>query len=122
MMKFSETHEWIDVSGKIGTVGVTHFAQKELGDIVYVELPKVGKQVKAGEQAAVLESTKAAADVYSPVSGVILGVNETLTSASELVNQAPETKGWLFKIELSNPRELDTLLDEKNYRSKSSSS
>lgn len=110
-MKFTETHEWIDVKDGIGVVGVSNYAQKELGDIVYVELPKVGKEVKKGEEAAVLESTKAAADVYAPVSGKITEVNIALTQASELVNSSPESKGWLFKIILSDPKELDNLLD-----------
>lgn len=116
-MKYTNTHEWIDLKGDIGTVGITDHAQKELGDIVYVELPKVGKTVQAGEEAVVLESTKAAADVYSPISGTILEVNSSLTSASELVNQSPEASGWLFKIKPSNPKELDKLLDETAYRS-----
>ena len=117
-MKFSETHEWINVEDGVGTVGVSNFAQKELGDIVYVELPQVGKTVKAGEEAAVLESTKAAADVYTPVSGTIVEVNTALTSASEMVNKSPEQEGWLFKIELSSPQELDKLLEAKDYQSK----
>lgn len=117
-MKFSETHEWIEVQNGIGTVGVSDYAQKELGDIVYVELPQVGKSVHAGEEAAVLESTKAAADVYSPVSGTIVEVNQELTSASELVNKSPEKSGWLFKIKLNAPQELDQLLDAKAYQAK----
>lgn len=117
-MKFTETHEWLELKDGIGVVGVTHHAQKELGDIVYVELPKVGKQVKAGEEAAVLESTKAAADVYAPVSGTIVEVNQSLTEASELVNKSPEKEGWLFKIRPANPKEIDSLLDEKTYQSK----
>lgn len=115
-MKFTESHEWIDVHEGIGTVGVTNYAQKELGDIVYVELPKVGKAVRAGEEAAVLESTKAAADVYAPVSGLIIEVNELLNSASDLVNKSPEKEGWLFKIKLSIPDEMDHLLDLIGYQ------
>src|ERR1700733_12533043 len=84
LMKFSETHEWVEEKDGIATIGITHFAQKELGEIVYVELPEVGKSVKAGEEAAVLESTKAAADVYSPVSGKVIEINERLKEASEL--------------------------------------
>jgi len=114
-MKYSETHEWVEVEGKIGTVGVTGYAQKELGDIVYVELPEVGKTINAGEDAAVLESTKAAADIYSPVSGKILEVNTALNDAPELINQSSEKEGWLFKIELSNPVELDQLMDTEQY-------
>lgn len=112
-MKYTETHEWIDTKEGIGTVGVTDFAQKELGDIVYVELPKVGKQVKAGEEIAVLESTKAAADIYSPVSGTIVEINQSLTNNSELVNKSPENEGWIFKIKLNAPAELNNLKDTK---------
>lgn len=115
-MKFTETHEWIDVQGDIGTVGITDYAQKELGDVVYVELPKVGKSVKAAEEAVVLESTKAAADVYSPVSGTIVEVNQTLEQTAELVNRSAQGEGWLFKIKLSHPQELDALLDATAYR------
>lgn len=112
-MKYSETHEWIDVKDGIGTVGVTEYAQKELGDIVYVELPKLNNVIKRGQEAAVLESTKAAADVYTPVSGKIIEVNPVLDSVPELVNSSPEEKGWLFKILLSDPKELDLLLDHE---------
>jgi glycine cleavage system H protein len=117
-MKFSETHEWIHLDNDVGTVGISNHAQKELGDIVFVELPKIGKNVKAGEEVAVLESTKAAADVYCPVSGTILEVNTNLSNASELVNQSPEKEGWLFKIKLSNPEELKELMEEEIYLSK----
>lgn len=117
-MKFTETHEWIDIKDGVGTVGVTEYAQKELGDIVYVELPKVGKEVKKGQEAVVLESTKAAADVYSPVSGKIVEVNIALNDASELVNTFPEKDGWLYKLTLSDPKELDDLLDKDKYQTK----
>jgi len=115
-MKFSETHEWIDVKGTTGTVGVSEFAQKELGDIVYVELPQLGKTVKKGDPIAVLESTKAAADVYTPVSGTIIEVNHQLKEAPELINQHAENSGWLFTLQLSNPEELNALQDEQAYR------
>lgn len=115
-MKYTETHEWIEVNGNIGTVGITDYAQHELGEIVYVELPEVGKGVDAGDEVVVLESTKAAADVYSPVSGVITEVNHKLSETSELVNQSPTGQGWLFKIKLVNPKELDELMDEKAYK------
>ena len=117
-MKFTETHEWIDVQDGIGTIGVTEYAQKELGDIVYVELPKVGKDVKKGQEAVVLESTKAAADVYSPVSGKIIEVNLALNDASELVNTFPEKDGWLYKLTLSDLSELDDLLNKDQYQAK----
>jgi len=117
-MKYTETHEWIDVKEGIGTVGVTNFAQKELGDIVYVELPEVGKDVSAGEEVVVLESTKAAADVYTPVSGTITEVNVNLGEASELVNQSPELNGWIFKIKLADDSELNNLMDSETYLTK----
>jgi len=117
-MKFTETHEWIDIKDGVGTVGVTEYAQKELGDIVYVELPKIGSEVKKGQEAVVLESTKAAADVYSPVSGKIVEVNLALNDASELVNTFPEKDGWLFKITLSDPQEFDSLMDKQTYQTK----
>jgi glycine cleavage system H protein len=115
-MKYTETHEWIDIQNGLGVVGITDHAQKELGDIVYVELPKEGKQIKAGEEIVVLESTKAAADVYCPISGTIIEVNTALSTASELVNQSPESKGWLFKIKPSDLEEIDKLLDDKAYQ------
>lgn len=113
MKKFTESHEWIDVSGDIGIVGITKYAQKELGDIVYVELPRLGATVSAGKEVAVLESTKAAADVYAPVTGVIMEVNQALTTAPELINQAPEQEGWIFKIQISQAKELDELLPQE---------
>jgi len=117
-MKFTETHEWIEVSDDIGTVGVTDHAQQELGDIVFIELPEVGKKVNARDEAAVLESTKAAADVYSPVTGTIIEVNEVLNTESELVNESAESTGWLFKIKLDNPQEVASLMDKDAYESK----
>ncbi len=115
MKKFTKSHEWIEIEQDIGTVGVTDHAQKELGEIVYVELPQIGKRVKSGEEAAVLESTKAAADVYSPMSGEIIETNHDLSAASGLINQSPESKGWIFKIKISNLSELDQLLDAESY-------
>ncbi len=117
-MKFTDTHEWIEVENGIGIVGVSDHAQKELGDIVYVELPQVGKDVKAGQEAAVLESTKAAADVYSPASGTIVEINLELNNRSELVNQSPQKDGWIYKLKLSNPQEIDTLQEESAYLAK----
>lgn len=117
-MKFTESHEWVELNqGRdIATVGVTNYAQKELGEIVYVELPEIGKEVKAGAEAAVLESTKAAADVYAPISGIIVEVNKLLSSTSELVNQSPEKDGWIFKIKMTHPEELNRLMDAEKYR------
>lgn len=112
-MKFTETHEWISIKDGIGSVGITQYAQKELGDIVYVELPIVGKEVKKGQEAAVLESTKAAADVYAPISGKIVEVNTSLKDTPELVNTLPESEGWLFKLTVTDPKEFDSLLDKE---------
>lgn len=113
MKKYTETHEWIQVDNGIGTVGITNYAQRELGVIVYVELPEIGKNVKCGEEAAVLESTKAAADVYSPVSGVIHKVNSALTGDSELVNRSAEGEGWIFQVKMTNPEELKGYKDKE---------
>lgn len=120
-MKFTETHEWIDVKDGIGTVGITNYAQKELGDIVYVELPKIGSEVRKGQEAAVLESTKAAADVYAPVTGKIIEHNLALKEAPELVNQSPHQEGWLFKLSLKDPQEFDSLIDKESYQAKTHS-
>jgi glycine cleavage system H protein len=117
-MKFTPTHEWIELTDEIGVVGVTDHAQKELGDIVYVELPQVNKEVKAGQEAVVLESTKAAAEVYSPVTGQIIEVNSALSQTPELINQSPEKEGWLYKVRLSDLKEFDKLLDAKAYLSR----
>ncbi len=116
-MKFTDSHEWIEMETlDVGRVGVSTYAQKELGDIVYVELPLVGKNVNAGQEVAVLESTKAAADIYSPVTGIITAVNPELAKHPELVNQSAEDQGWLFKIQLSNPSEMDLLMDLESYQ------
>lgn len=115
-MKFTESHEWIKVEDGIGVVGITHHAQKELGEVVYIELPSVGKHVKAGEEVAVLESTKAAADIYTPVSGEIIEINQSLQHFAEKINQSPESEGWLFKIKLVNDSEIDSLLHLQEYQ------
>ena len=114
-MKYSKSHEWILINGSKGTVGITEFAKNELGDIVHIELPKIGRVVKAGEEVCVLESTKSATDVYSPVSGKILAVNSALKSSADLINHASEKEGWLYQIELSHPKELDELLTKAEY-------
>ena len=114
-MKFTESHEWIKVENGIGTVGITDHAQKELGEVVYVELPAVGKQVKAGQEVAVLESTKAAADIYSPVSGEIIEINQKLGDFIHQINASAEKEGWLFKIKLSDRTEIENLLKREDY-------
>jgi glycine cleavage system H protein len=114
-MKFTHSHEWVRIEEKVGTVGITYHAQKELGDVVYIELPMIGKSVRLGEEVAVIESTKAAIDVYSPVSGIILSINHLLNKDIEMLNQFPENEGWLFQIELTTPQELEALMDRETY-------
>lgn len=114
-MKFTESHEWIIVEDGIATVGITNHAQKELGEVVYVELPSVGKHVAVGQEVAVLESTKAAADIYAPVSGEVVSINQKLVDFVHHVNSSAESEGWLFKLKLSRPEELDNLLDQEQY-------
>ncbi len=114
-MRFTKDHEWIMVDGTIGTVGITQFAQSQLGDIVFVEVPAAGKSVKAGGEAAVVESVKAASEVYSPVSGTVKEGNAALPNAPETVNSDPQGAGWFFKIELADAKELDGLMDQAAY-------
>ena len=114
-MKFAESHEWIDVEKDVGVVGITNHAQEQLGEIVYIELPEVGTKVKAGTEVVVLESTKAAADIYAPVSGEIVAVNEALISSPYLLNEDPESGGWIYKIKLTAISELDSLLTPLQY-------
>ncbi len=117
MIYFTDSHEWIKVEGSMGIVGISSHAQKELGEVVFIELPILDKHVKKGDEVAVLESTKAAADTYSPVSGKILEVNEKLKNTCSLINSSPEEEGWLYKIHLSHPQELTSLLSLKDYLS-----
>ena len=112
---FTEDHEWIDVDGDVGTVGISDYAQSQLGDIVFVEVPEEGKTLAKGDEAAVVESVKAASDVYSPVSGTVLEGNAALADDSSLVNSDAEEEGWFFRITLSDPSELDELMDETAY-------
>ncbi|MEH3120951.1 MAG: glycine cleavage system protein GcvH [Sphingomonas phyllosphaerae] len=112
---FTEDHEWIDVDGDTGTVGISDYAQGQLGDIVFVEVPDAGRSLAKGDEAAVVESVKAASDVYSPVSGTVLEGNPALTDEPALVNSDPEGEGWFFKITLSDASELDALMDETAY-------
>ncbi|MCU6455424.1 glycine cleavage system protein GcvH [Sphingomonas sp. A2-49] len=112
---FTEDHEWVDIDGDIGTVGISDYAQGQLGDIVFVDVPEDGKQLAKGDEAAVVESVKAASDVYSPVSGNVLEGNAALTDDPSLVNSDPEGEGWFFKITLSDPAEVEELMDETAY-------
>eukprot|EP00243_Klebsormidium_subtile_P003107 TRINITY_DN16258_c0_g1_i1.p1 TRINITY_DN16258_c0_g1~~TRINITY_DN16258_c0_g1_i1.p1 ORF type:complete len:163 (+),score=38.68 TRINITY_DN16258_c0_g1_i1:140-628(+) len=113
--KYLKSHEWVNVQDGVGTVGISDFAQNELGDVVFVELPEVGATVTKGENFGVVESVKAASDVYSPVSGEVLERNDTLTETPALVNKGPFDEGWMLKVKLSNPSEMDDLLDVSAY-------
>ena len=112
---FTVEHEWIDVDGTAATVGITDYAQHQLGDIVFVELPAKGATLAKGKEAAVVESVKAASDVYAPVSGFVAEANAALEGDPSLVNTAPEGDGWFFKLTLSNPGELEGLMDANAY-------
>lgn len=112
---FTEDHEWIELDGEIGTVGITEYAQGQLGDIVFVEVPEEGKELTKGDEAAVVESVKAASDVYSPVSGTVIEGNAALAETPALVNEDPEGDGWFFKVTLSDTSELEGLMDEAAY-------
>ena len=114
-LKYSKDHEWVRVEGDIGTVGISDYAQDQLGDVVYVELPEVGKTVAQNEEAAVVESVKAASEVYAPVSGEVVEVNQVLEDDPALVNGEPTGAGWFLKLRLSAPGELDGLMDEAAY-------
>ncbi len=113
---FTEEHEWVDVEGDTATVGITEYAQEQLGDIVFVETPDVGAELSQGDDAAVVESVKAASDVYAAVSGEVVEVNETLEEEPALVNSSAEEDGWFFRITLSDKAELEDLMDEKAYK------
>ncbi|MCC7412593.1 MAG: glycine cleavage system protein GcvH [Gammaproteobacteria bacterium] len=116
-LRFTEDHEWIRVEADgTATVGITDFAQEQLGDVVYVELPAIGREFARGDDACVVESVKAAADVKLPASGTVVAVNERLTEAPELVNQAPTDAGWFVRIRLADTGELDGLMSEDAYR------
>ena len=115
MRYFTEDHEWVDVDGDIGTVGITDYAQGQLGDIVFVDVPEEGKTVTKGDEAAVVESVKAASDVYSPVSGTVLEGNAALADEPGLVNEDADGEGWFFKLTLSDLGELEDLMDEAKY-------
>jgi len=115
-LRYAETHEWIKVEGDTGTVGITDHAQNELTDIVYVDPPKVGAAVTAGQAAAVIESVKAASDIYSPVDGEVVEINEALSGNPSLVNTSPYDDGWLFKVRISNPSQAAALKSPEDYR------
>lgn len=116
-IKYTPDHEWINIDGNIGTVGITAHAQDALGDVVFVDLPEVGKTYAQKDAAAVVESVKAAADVYMPANGEVVEVNEALRADPSLANSDPLGAGWFFKVKLANPADLDALMDETSYTS-----
>jgi len=115
-MKFTKDHEWIKVEGDIATIGITEYAAEALGELVYVELPKVGNKYGKHDAFAVVESSKSASDVYIPVSGEIVAINESLTSQPELVNNSAYKDGWIAKVKMSNTTDLTDAMDEANYK------
>ncbi len=115
-VKYSKEHEWISVDGDVATIGITQHAAEQLGDLVFVELPAIGKTVAPGDEAAVVESVKAASEVYAPLSGEVVEVNSVLEGEPGKVNEAPEGDGWFLKLKLSSPSELDGLMDAAAYK------
>lgn len=114
--KYTEDHEWIKVDGDVGTVGISPYAAQQLGDVVYVELPEIGREVGKGDEAAVVESVKAASEVYSPIGGEVIEVNTVLEDAPETVNASADDKGWFLKIKITDAGELESLMDEAKYK------
>jgi glycine cleavage system H protein len=114
-VKYTKDHEWVRVEGDVATIGISNFAQGQLGDVVFVELPEAGRVLEQGKEAAVVESVKAASDVYCPVSGTVIEANQALVDDPSLANSAPESDGWFFKVTLSDPSQLDALMDEAAY-------
>jgi len=114
--KYTEDHEWIKVDGDIGTVGISPYAAGQLGDVVYVELPEIGREMSKGDEAAVVESVKAASEVYAPVGGEVTEVNEKLEDAPETVNASADGDGWFLKMKIADAAELDSLMDEAAYK------
>jgi glycine cleavage system H protein len=116
MLKYTKDHEWVRLEGDLATVGITSYAQDKLGDLVFVELPGIGASFGQGAPAAVVESVKAASDVYSPMTGEVVAVNDKLTNEPGLVNSDPTGEGWLYRIKVADKSEIDTLLDEAGYQ------
>jgi glycine cleavage system H protein len=116
LLRFTKDHEWVRLDGDLAVVGITDYAQSQLGDVVYVELPEIGRRVEKGKETAVVESVKAASEVYAPVSGEVAEVNDALAADPAAVNADPMGEGWFFKLRLADPKELDGLLDEDAYK------
>ena len=116
LLRFTRDHEWVRLDGDLAVVGITDYAQSQLGDVVYVELPEIGRRVEKGKEAAVVESVKAASEVYAPVAGEVVAVNEVLSGEPGRVNADPMGEGWFLKLRIADPKELEGLLDEAAYR------
>ena len=116
MIKFTKEHEWIKIEGNIGIVGITEHAKTQLGNLVYIELPKIGTQFTKGKEAAIVESVKAASDIYAPISGEIIETNQVVVDNPSIVDESPEEKGWFFKLRIQNPDELNHLMSEESYK------
>ena len=114
-MRFTKDHEWVELAGDTATIGITAYAAEQLGDVVFVELPEAGKTVKAGEPMAVVESVKAASDVFAPISGEVTAANAALSDTPETVNEAPEASGWLVKVKIADPAQVEALMDRAGY-------
>jgi glycine cleavage system H protein len=114
--RFTKDHEWVRLDGDVAVIGITDYAQAQLGDVVYVELPEIGRRIEQGKEAAIVESVKAASDVYAPVSGEVVEANEALAADPAKVNADPMGEGWFLKLRLADPNELDALMDEAAYR------
>ncbi|WP_454915498.1 glycine cleavage system protein GcvH [Xanthobacter sediminis] len=114
-VRYSKDHEYVRVEGEEGVVGISHYAQSQLGDVVFVELPEIGKVVEQGKEVAVVESVKAASEVYAPIAGEVIAVNTELEGNPALVNASPEGEGWFLRLKIANPAELDGLMDEAAY-------
>ena len=115
-MRYTKDHEWVSLAGTIATIGITNHAQEALGDVVFVELPEAGRDVEEGEACSVVESVKAASDVYAPLTGKVVESNQAIIDEPGLVNQAAETSAWFFKLDLADPASFDDLMDEAAYR------
>jgi glycine cleavage system H protein len=115
-LRYTRDHEWVRIDGDLAVVGITDYAQSQLGDVVYVELPELGRRVEQGKEAAVVESVKAASEVYAPVSGEVVEVNEALAADPARVNADPIGEGWFIKLRVDDPKQLDTLMDEEAYK------
>lgn len=114
--KYLKSHEWAKVEGEVATIGITDHAQQALGDIVFAELPEIGDEVVAGDKSATVESVKAASDIYSPISGEVVGINEEVKNAPDIINKGAYEEGWMFKVKIADPAQVEGLLDSESYQ------